>query len=352
MSYPQYLSAKSLEKRYREAGISENKICFLKDFCLACVNLYGAIHADQLWDVYRELAGKTSLPKIHRKELYTALGIFRREDLPYFVFEADEVYDEEPRADKYRLLVSKKLIHSGYGKLRSLYTLIDVSLDKPYYVPEDLLTYKDPPADLREQELIRWLSELSCTQTEFESSFGKTFPCVYTGKKLGEFSFISREDDFELRYQRGEIEGRKGNAKYADELEKELHSMTAAQRLVHDYKWRSHLGWAKPTDSLTYLMNDLTEMGVLLTEEETDHLIQSLMEYHNHLHLWCNCGWTPAEMAEKIYGSGGIVPKIQFGPGMQKAFAEGALDKEELVRKLKEMGLRRNEPFAEKGQRL
>ena len=128
--------------------------------------------------------------------------------------------------------------------------------------------------------------------------------------------------------------------------------MTAAQRLVHDYKWRSHLGWAKPTDSLTYLMNDLTEMGVLLTEEETDHLIQSLMEYHNHLHLWCNCGWTPAEMAEKIYGSGGIVPKIQFGPGMQKAFAEGALDKEELVRKLKEMGLRRNEPFAEKGQRL
>ena len=339
MSYPKYLSVKSLEKRYRDSGISESKIQFLKDLCLSGVDLYGAIHAEQLWDVYKELSEKTAVLKIQRKELYTALGIFRREELPYFVFEADEVYTEEPPTEKYRLLVSKRLVHSGYGKFTSLYRLIENALDKPYFVPANLLEYKDPVRDDRKEKLISWLSELSCTQTEFETSYGKTYPCAYTGKKLGEFSFISRNDDFELRYQRGEIEGHKGNAKYADELEAELNSMTAAQRLVHDYTWRSHIGSVKPMDSLKYFMDDLAEMGVLLAEGQVDHLMQSLMDYHNHLHLWCNCGWTPAEMTEKIFGSGQVLPKIQFGPGMEKAFADGNLDREELVSKLKDMGL-------------
>lgn len=339
MSYPKYLSKKSLEKRYRDTGIAEGKIQFLKDLCLSCVNLYGAIHAGQLWDVYKELSEKASVPKIQRKELYTALGIFRREDLPYFVFEADEVYTEGPRMEKYRLLASKQLVHSGYGKYTSLYRLIDNSLDKPFFVPGDLLAYKEPVRDERKQKLIAWLSELSCTQTEYVTSYGKTYPCAYTGKKLGEFSFISRDDDFDLRYHRGEIEGHKGNAKYADELEAELNSMTAAERLVCDYTWRSHLGAVKPTNSLKYFMDGLSEMGVLLTEKQANYLLQSLMDYHNHLHLWCNCGWTPAELAEKTWGSRQAMPQIRFGPGIEKAFSDGSLDREELVSKLKEMGI-------------
>ncbi len=339
MSYPKYLSRKSLEKRYHDAGISESKILFLKDLCLASMNLYGAIHAQQLWEVYKELSEKLDVPKIQRKELYTALGIFRREDLPYFVFEVDEVYTEEPRTEKSRLLASRQLIRSGYGKFMWVYRLAENTLDKPYFVPEDMLEYKDPIRDDRKEKLISWLSELSCTQTEFETSYGKVFPCAYIGKKLGEFSFISRDDDFELRYHRGEIEGHKGNVKCADELEAELNSMTAAERLIRDYTWRSHLGAVKLTDSLKYFMDALTEMGVLLTDKQADHLMQSLMDYHNHLHLWCNCGWTPAEMTEKIFGSRRVLPQIQFGPGMEKAFSDGSLDRDELVNRLNEMGI-------------
>ena len=73
MSYPKYLSRKSLEKRYRDAGIPESKIRFLKDLCLSSMNLYGAIHAEQLWEVYKELSEKAAVPKIQRKELYAAL---------------------------------------------------------------------------------------------------------------------------------------------------------------------------------------------------------------------------------------------------------------------------------------
>ena len=115
--------------------------------------------------------------------------------------------------------------------------------------------------------------------------------------------------------------------------------MTAAERLVRDYTWRSHIGAVKPMDSLKYFMDDLSEMGVLLTEDQANYLMKSLMDYHNHLHLWCNCGWTPAEMTKRIFDSGQVMPQIQFGPGMEKAFADGNLDREELVRKLKEMGL-------------
>ena len=339
MSYPKYLSIKSLEKRYRDAGISEKKVQFLKDLCLSCMNLYGVISAEQLWDVYKELSEKTAVPKIQRKELYTALGIFRRENLPYYIFEVDEVYTDEPRTDKYRLLASKQLIRSGYGKFMTVYRLINNTLGKPYFVPVNMLQYKDPVQDEYRQQLIAWLSELYCTQKEFETRYGKTLTCAYTGKKLGEFSFISRDDDFELRYHRGEIEGHKGNVKYADELEAELNSMTAAERLVSDYTWRSHIGETKTTDALNYFMADLTEMGVLLTEGQADYLIKSLMWYHNHLHLWCNCGWTPVEMSEKIFGSGQAMPQIQFGPGIEKAFTDGTIDREELVSKLKEMGI-------------
>ena len=339
MSYPKSLSEKSLKKKYQDAGLSESKVLFMKDLCLACMNLYGAIHATDIWDVYKELSGKAEVPQLHRKELYSALGIFRREDLPYYIFEADEIYSEEPRSDKYRLLASKQLVGSGYGKFTNIYVLLESSSYKPYFVPGNLMEYKDPAPDERRQKLIDWLSKLSCTQTEYESRYGETYPCAYTGKRLGEFSFISQEDVFDLQYQRGEIRGNKGNPKLAEELEAELNSMNAAERLVRDYTWRNQLGNVTPTDSIEYFLDDLTEMGVLLTEKQGDYLLQSLTDYHNHLHLWCNCGWTPEELARERFSSGQAMPQVQFGPGMQKAFSDGSLDREELIRMMKEMGL-------------
>lgn len=44
-------------------------------------------------------------------------------------------------------------------------------------------------------------------------------------------------------------------------------------------------------------------------------------------------------MAEKIFGSRNVMPQIQFGPGMEKAFSDGSLDRDELVSRMKEMGI-------------
>lgn len=45
MSYPKPLSEKSLQRKYAEAGLSEEKAGFLRDFFTACTNLYGALYA-------------------------------------------------------------------------------------------------------------------------------------------------------------------------------------------------------------------------------------------------------------------------------------------------------------------
>ena len=60
-------------------------------------------------------------------------------------------------------------------------------------------------------------------------------------------------------------------------------------------------------------------------------------EYHNNSRLWCLSGWKPIELVAIYRGRGPTA--ISFGPGMQKAFADGSLDRDELVKKFREMRL-------------
>ena len=303
MPYPKPLSSKSLDRLYRESGVSTDNIAFIRTLCTAAANLYGVIHAIDLWHVYKELSEKTEVPVFRRKEMYQVLHILRREEVPFVVLEFDEVYSEEPREDKHMILVSKEVVLTGYYRYQLIYELERISYGKPFYVPEDLLEYAEPREDLRETKLIRWFSNLKCTEKEYEDKFSKKiFPCQYTGKRLGEFSYISRFDNYQLRYERGEIEGRKGNPKKAKELEEELNSQTAAERLVKEYIRRSKIGnlhIESPLHDIDMLTDDLNEMGVALTEPQYKKLISDLMDLHNHLHLWCNRGWTPEELGRK-----------------------------------------------------
>ena len=57
---------------------------------------------------------------------------------------------------------------------------------------------------------------------------------------------------------------------------------------------------------------------------------------HHGRRLWCLRGWKPNEPAD-MHGNSGV-PSISFGPGLQRAFAEGIMDKGDLVRKIQELG--------------
>ncbi len=339
MLYPKPLSPKSLARLYAEAGLKEEQIDFLHTFFSACANLYGVVFAEDAWSVYRELSSKTETPHILRRNMYAALEIMRREDLSFYVFEADEVYSKEPRRDGARIIVLRELVGPSYVKFRELYKVEESSYGKPFYVPENLLSFTAPQETPQEQALLRMLNGLRSTCSEYTDAFGKTRNCPYKGKYLREFSYINEYNSFELSLLRGEIEGRKGNPKKAAELEAKLNSVTAARYLVDNIKRNNNVGTKYAADLFKSFFDDLRAMGVVLSNDgQPNELLNAITETCNNQHIWRNHGWTPNELSARMRYGG--TPTISFGPGMQKAFADGSMDKDEISRILRAMGFK------------
>ncbi len=262
MPYPKPLSEKSIARLYGEAGLEEKQIEFLRTFFSACANLYGAILAVDAWDVYRELSAKTVTVPLRRRDMYVALGIMRREKLPFYVFEIDEVYSKEERQDRMRLIAHRELIRSNYGKFYDLYTVVEKAAEKPFYIPENLMSFVAPHESAQEQTLLRLLNNMRSTRSKYTNLYGKICTCPYKGKYLRDFSYISDGASFELNRLNGKIEGCKGNPKKAAKFEAELKSVTAAQYLVNMLKLRRRVGNLSMNKLLEYFFIDLTAMGV------------------------------------------------------------------------------------------
>ena len=338
MPYPKPLSKKTLDRLYGEAGLNEAQVDFLRRFFSACTALYGVVFAEEAWEVYKELSAKTETVLLRRKDMYTALGILRREPVPFYVYEADEVYSEEKRSDSARIVANRELVLSGYYRFIYLYHVVEASAGKSFFVPENLLEYETVPETKYERELLKMLEQMKSTMPEYKDALGHSHRCKYTGKLLKNFSYIDSTAAYELKRLRGEIDGCKGNAEKAAEFESELNRVNAAQYLVNKLKQQSNIGYITAADSLKYFFDDLNVMGVALSDErQVNKIVGVINDMHNNQNLWCNHGWTPRALAMLTPRSG--VPTISFGPGIQKAFADGVIDKKELTKKLKEMGL-------------
>ncbi len=336
MTYPKPLSKKSIDSLYQNAEISPEQRDFILKFVSACAELYGDVAAEDAWNVYMELSSKTETVRLHRRDFYAALGILRREKVPFYVFEADEVYSQEKREDKSRIIASKKLVRKGKRKFDLLYALDENTVGKPFYVPKNLLSYDPSAQDKYEKELIKVLEGLKCTAEEY--TFGsQVLPCKYTGKYLKDFSYIDGADEFKLKCLSGEVEGYKANEKKAEELKKELYSINAAQRLVKELRFFSSVGMFSPSEELQDLFDALTELGVEPSVNKAKMIADAAVNMLNNQRLWCNCGWTPLELGRELDGGG--KQAVTFGPGMKKAFERGDIDRDELVKLLKDMGI-------------
>ena len=326
MSYPKPLSEKSLKRLYTQAGLSTETCDFLHSFFAACANLYGAIALRDVWSVYQEL--KSGAPRIHRRDLIAFSTIVRREVQPYRVYEIEELYTEEPHNDLDRHIVSNELIGAGYGKMSSFYALMDERDDRPYCVPDDFLSYAEPTASVEEKSLADFIGNLKSTAMECAPKQRKTYPNENRGKKLSEFSFLNLNEQFNLEYYK------KVPATYSALLEE--YSGTEAEKIMRSYRRAENVGHLRTTDMIQNVLIELCEVGVRLTEKQQDTLMRLMMQYHNGSRLWCLRGWTPNELAA-MHGNTGA-PSISFGPGIQEALADGTMDKNELVRKIKDLG--------------
>ncbi len=329
MQYPKPLSEKSIAKLYEQSKLSVEARDFLHRLFAACANLYGIIAMRSVWKIYQELK---NVPKLHRKDLLAFSTIARREKQPYFVFEIEELDKEKPHNELDRHIVSKELLAKGYWKFRPLYELLALTNvgERTYCIPDDFLSFAEPTPSDAETALLNFLSGLTSTADECTSTCGKSIPNENKGKKLGEFSFMNY-------YERFEVDWLKNPKAKAALLEH--YSGTEAEKIMRFYKRKNNISFSTPTETLQWILDELNEVGVRMKESQVKELMRLIMDYHNNSRLWCLSGWKPSELAQRSSRGKGPM-SISFGPNIQKAFADGSLDRNELVRAIQKLGLK------------
>lgn len=87
MAYPKPLSQVNIDKMCREYGLSPMLVETLHRYYEAFAKLYGMVFLNEAWQVIKMLE-----PQIKKKDFINFSSIARREDLPYYIYEIDEVY--------------------------------------------------------------------------------------------------------------------------------------------------------------------------------------------------------------------------------------------------------------------
>ncbi len=338
MAYPKPLSEKTLQKMYITSEINEEKAQFLHTFFMAAANLYGAVTMRELWQIYCELSKTEKWPVLKRKEILAFSEITRREpNQPYYIYEIDELYCEEQRAELDRFLIRKDVIWERYRSLEPFWKMAELQYNKPFYMPKDLLSYAKMKKTPEEEALINFVGNLRVT-ARTSKVYQREVKCIHFGKCLKDFEGRLDFEQSMIDYYGGKYEnGPKENKRLVDKLEAE-YSGIFSERLVKELMWRSSTGWVDISMSIKMFTDAVDEIGVRLSRKQLEILISLVMNAHNNSNLMCNRGWKPSELLVKTYVPG-MVPQISFGPGMQKLFAEGNLNKEDLVRRLNEMGI-------------
>ena len=142
---------------------------------------------------------------------------------------------------------------------------------------------------------------------------------------MGTFSFLNLSERFDLEYYK------KVPATYSALLEE--YSGTEAEKIMRQHRWNENIGRLHTTEIIQNLENELHEVGVCLTEKQQDTLMRLIVQYHNGSRLWCTCGWKPDELAAKFSGIGAF-------PGQEASSPEGMMDAKDIIRKMKELGLK------------
>lgn len=314
MSYPKPLSQKTLNKLYEKAGFSIEVQDYLHKLFTACVNLYGVITVKEIWELHKQI-DKGSF-RLRLKEFIAFSAIARREEQPYYVFENNELYYGMTNSERERHIVSKLLIGKGQYKFSMFYKFEGSRIELPFFLPDDIFEFIDPKPISEVKQLIGFLSSLRSTKDSIFDGWKKTIPNENKGKRLSQFSFLTKLQRYDLEHCKTE--------KQRQEL---LYAFrgNAAEKLVRTYCEKLLI------DSITsrYIMgffSELEEMGVVLTNKQQSILMDSLVCINNKTHQWVTRGWRPIDAIEQFPTSPEVKPTISFDPGLNQALADGSED--------------------------
>jgi len=328
MTIPKPLGEKALQKMYREAGLSDEKIEYLHSLFEGASNLYGAILLKDLWAVYETLTYRNpDTIKIKKKELVAFSSIVRREKHDYFVYEVDELYSAERRTDMKRLLVNNRL--RAYDRYTPFYRVFQAQADKPFYVPGDLTDVKGEIVTEEEDELREYIGNLTASSPfVYTMSEGKkvSSPSPHQGKKLSDFVY---HDSSESRYiERLQSLLGKGSAERDEEIRGaisyvEVPVSTAVMRRIRSFTFTSPEPSSERITSM--ITADLGNAGVEITDDVRKELQKLVSSFINNANLYINRGWTPLRLAKiEDIGTDNIEKLVKlFGEEVQP-FSTGA----------------------------
>ena len=338
------LSPKTLEKKYAELGLSQDKIDLLHDYFLCFSNLYGVISIEEAWNVFREYEG---LQLLHKKDFVAFSGIVQREPgHPYSVLELKEVYSGETTADPAkRLIVNNRLIGTGYHKHALLYNTVDLQMNKPYYLPAEKASFLVNVEDRfflspDGKQMVHFLGGLK-TDGRYRDLDGK--PCgeildldgnPAAGKRLSDFICYTQDEQFDIDYAKSEARKEKLRQEYrTTALDKVLYY------IFRDIQTGGYLPNDSPAETMQFLADFLSQdLGVEFTRARMERFCELYTNLNNHSHLWLNCGWRPDELRRS--DPSGLPESISIGPNMKKLFVEGKMDQAAFERQLKELGIK------------
>ena len=166
-------------------------------------------------------------------------SIARREEHDYYIYEIDELYTEEKRTDKDRFLILKEIMKGA--RIDVFYNLAEMQAGKPYYVPDNLAEIKGHVVTEQERQLVDYIGNLKATSPVIRLKYNKekTKPSPHQGKKLKDFTYISDDEDFEIRWLSGRCEHgpKKPQEKKLREYLESIEG-TFAEKIFRDFRFR------------------------------------------------------------------------------------------------------------------
>ena len=304
MAYPKPLSQKNIDKLFD--GWDERTVATLHKYFEAFANLYGSIQLKDAWKVF-----KLFEPKIHKKQFIEFSSIARRENVPYYVFEIDEIYSDERRIDTERFIVHKSLVSTGYGKMLRVYELQEMQLNKPYYAKNDLLSVAENR--FNDAEIRNFIDNMQFTVDKHE------------GKLFTEAVFLTYDEQFDLDYYKSQAVKDKILAQASRPFSEKL-----MERLKNAVEFSFN-----PISFVADFLKD--NDFVFESQKQIEEFFTLFQDFLSNSHLWRNCGFTPKELS--AMRPQGIPKEIILGPGIQKAIREGQLDRDEIIERFREMGV-------------
>lgn len=307
MAYPKPLSKDKIEKLFSDWD--PETVEKLHTYYEAFANLYGSVQIKEAWKVFKKFE-----PKIHKKQFMAFADIVRREDVPYYIYEIDELYCEERRIETERYIVNKRLVLSGREKNRFVYVLDEKQSGKPYYDKTDLLEVSHHP--FHDRDIKPFIEKMTF---QYGENNGKTF---------AEMHMLDAGERFSLEYYKSE-QKKAAILKKAD--------IPFSEKFYRKIIWSINFS-SSPVNSIMHYLEE--NKYVFDSLEYAEEFLRLLTEFISNSHLWVNCGYTPNELHSMYAKELSTVPQtISFGSGIQKAFREGTIDKDEIIRKLKKMGV-------------